>query len=642
MNKTKAINMICFLFVVVFMVAMNSLVPYCCDDWHYMFVLHDQDYKYQLDIGAAYMIPDVNERLVSSFADVITSTKNQYFVMGGRAINHFFEILLLWLTGKWLFNILNSFMFALLGYFIYKLAVPKKKGAMPWLLPLVYLLIFLMPDIGDNVFWMAGAVNYLWPSVIMTGTWLVMNKCFYSESKLKFALMLPLVLLASSTNEISGGMMGIILLVWFLADEKKKKNFFRYLICVLLFIAGEAFVLAAPGNFNRAKNFNQIDIGDKKGIIWACTHNLSDVLNNYGWMILIMGALWVFFRQMLKRDEIRMLSYAAGGLVGSVAYGLSGIKDYRVLFYPVSMLFVSFVICAVKLYECITADHDGIIKDYYGKIKEYLSKHWLRDCGAYALLVYVFFILRGTHQFVINTLSFGFAFFWLFLYSRKVGGFGNIGARGLFEYLCKKVWIIMVGVLIIPWIYYVIMGKDSLDGALHYLVVAVKVCAVMLIVWLIKWSVDSNKLEKPKNKRLLDLYKRYDPKALKKRFADSPARLTAIAIKCVMIFVSVLMTSHLADNTIDVIPYYSKARALYEGAEQAAQTDSKIYQYNSKVLLYTEGNSSIMAINRSTLEIGHIPASWIEEYYGITIVVKGIDSDLAWSANNLGRNKKKF
>ena len=68
-----------------------------------------------------------------------------------------------------------------------------------------------------------------------------------------------------------------------------------------------------------------------------------------------------------------MLSYAAGSLVGSIAYGLSGIKDYRVLFYPVSMLFVSFVICAVKLYECITADNED-------EIKEYLSKHWLRDC----------------------------------------------------------------------------------------------------------------------------------------------------------------------------------------------------------------------------------------------------------------------
>ena len=637
MNKTKAINMICFLLVVVFMVAMNSLVPYCCDDWHYMFVLHDQDHKYQLDIGAAYMIPDVNERLVSSFADVITSTKNQYFVMGGRAINHFFEILLLWLTGKWLFNILNSFMFALLGYFIYKLAVPKKKGAMPWLLPLIYLLIFLMPDIGDNVFWMAGAVNYLWPSVIMTGTWLVMNKCFYSESKLKFAIMLPLVLLASSTNEISGGMMGIILLVWFLVDKKKKKNFFRYLICVLLFIAGEAFVLAAPGNFNRAENFNHVDIGEKKDIVWACTHNLSDVLNNYGWMILIMGALWVFFRQMLKRDEIRMLSYAAGGLVGSIAYGLSGIKDYRVLFYPVSMLFVSFVICAVKLYECITADNED-------EIKEYLSKHWLRDCGAYALVVYVSFVLRGIDQLVINTLTFGFAFLWVFLYSRKVGGFGKIELKGLCEYLYKKVWFIMLGAQIIPWIYYVIMGKDSLDSALHYMVVAVKVCAVMFVLWFIKWCIDNDKIEKPKSKKVNDLYARFGPKAIKKKFTASPSRQIKIVIRTFLLGISALMIVFLIDNTVNVIPYYTKARELYEGVEHAAQAEDKVYRYENEELLNASGKSSIMAVNHSTLSIGCIPACWIEEYYGITIKVRK-DGDKAyntvWSIKNIAKNKMK-
>ena len=632
LKKVRRINIIAFVSVVLFMFIINSMVPYCCDDWHYMFVLHPKDHVYYLGTNIDYLIPDVNERLVSSFSDVLTSTKNQYFVMGGRAVNHFFVILFLWLADKWLFNILNSFVVAFLGLFIYKLAAPKKKGAMPWLLPLVYLLLFLLPDLGDNVFWLSGSFNYLWPSALVTGTLLVMRIYFYGKSRLKYALMLPLVLLASATNEVSGGMLGVVLLVWFLADENKKKNFFRYLFCVLIFLAGEAFVLAAPGNFNRAQNFNQVDIGDKHSISWACTHYLTYILEHYGWMLLMMGALWAFFRPLFKSSDIRMFSYAAGGLAGGVAFGLSGVEDPRVLFYPMAVLFVSFVICAVKLYGFLCEDHRE-------ELREYILGHRVSVFATLGSCLFLLLAIRGVHQIVINTLVFGYVLFWLWIYSRKTGGLGKIGFLGLFEYLYKKVWLIMLGVMAIPWVYFLIMGKTSLDGALHYTVVAVEVCAALFIVWFVKWSIDNDKIEKPKSKKVLDLYARFGPRAIIKRFKDSPVENTEKIMRFSVTAVAALMTFYLAKNTADVIPYYSKAREIYDGIEQAAQTEDKVYYYKSQQLLEVEnGNTSILAVTHATLEPGHIPAGWIEEYYGITIKGDG-KFNKSWSTRNLALMK---
>ena len=196
----------------------------------------------------------------------------------------------------------------------------------------------------------------------------------------------------------------------------------------------------------------------------------------------------------------------------------------------------------------------------------------------------------------------------------------------------------MLGTQAIPWIYFLIMGKYSFDGATHYTVVATKVCAVMFIVWLIKWSVDNDKLEKPKNKRLLDLYARYGPKAIKKRFIDFPVQTMVSTVKCVLIAASVMMTFYLTLNTIQVIPYYEKAGEIYKNAEQAAQTDDKVYKYDSKKLLMSSGKSSIFAVNQSMLSIGHISAGWMEEYYGITITVDGA-TDKAWSTKNLKKEK---
>ncbi len=625
LKKVRRINIIAFVSVVLFMFIINSMVPYSNDDWHYMFVLHSPDYDYELKVKLAYLIPDVNERLVSSFADVLTSTKNQYLVMGGRAINHFFLILFLWLADKWLFNIVNSIVFALLGYFIYRFAAPKKRETMPWLLPLIYLLTFLMPDMGSNVFWMAGAFNYLWPSVLITGTWLVMRRCFYGESRLKYALMLPLVFAASATNEVSGGMMGVVLLVWFLADENKKKNFFRYLFCVLIFLAGEAFVLAAPGNFNRAENFNGVKLGDKTRILSTCKADLMFVINNYGWMFIIMAALWLYFRPLFKRSDVRMLSYAVGGFAGAVAYGLSGLDDMRVQFYPAAMIFTSFAICAVRLYKELCTEQSD-------EVKEYIAKNKVRITAVLAVIIYLILVQFNYWQFVIYTLVFGYTLLWLYLYSRKTGGFGKITLRGLFDYAFEKAWLIMAGIMVIPWVYLLAAGKIGFDGALSYTTVGLKVCAVMFVVWFLRWCSVNGKIEKPKNKKILSLIEKVRSDSFKEKYYGTGAKKRKIVIVLCLAYFAANMVYKAADATVRVAPYYAQARGVYADIEKASKTDDKVYHYTANQFLLHSGNGTMFSINHASLEVSHIPAGWIEVYYGVIIKGDGPYKE-AWSTN---------
>lgn len=107
MNGKKYFIIIAFLISFIISAHLNFKCPYITDDIHFFFVWKD-------------FLPSENDKLITSAKDIYISQKNYYYKSGGRVLCHTITFLLLQLP-KYIFNIINSFMFVLLGFLIYKL-----------------------------------------------------------------------------------------------------------------------------------------------------------------------------------------------------------------------------------------------------------------------------------------------------------------------------------------------------------------------------------------------------------------------------------------------------------------------------------------------------------------------------------------
>lgn len=133
-----------FLFLVFYL--FNRLAPLMSDDYNYAFNFS-------------------NGKRVSSVADLFSSLVRHYEVSNGRYATHFIAQLMLW-AGKPLFNVLNSMMAVLLLVGLCRLTSDRQHDVL--LLCLWSgLLIVLLPTLGQVMFWLTGACNYLWGTTLI-------------------------------------------------------------------------------------------------------------------------------------------------------------------------------------------------------------------------------------------------------------------------------------------------------------------------------------------------------------------------------------------------------------------------------------------------------------------------------------------
>lgn len=307
-----------YLLIFLYMLLLNSKCGFLSDDYHFLFVWKD-------------FMPTGNDKPIENIADIIESAKNYYNLSGGRIIPHFFAFIFVNID-KWIFNILNSAVFVLLGNIIYKYAFNKEsRGA--FCQAAVYISLFLfIPSFGDNVLWISGAVNYLWTGTLMLYCIYFCERHFDSHNIGTNAVMLFLVLLSSSTNEITGGMLAVWLTVYLLANKHKfnLKAVLFYILCTF----GECLVVLAPGNANRAANIEEVQLFDLSkigGLIFKYTSPFGFFI-----CIIVITVLLVLKHERRKIKEygdiLPMLSAAAAGVC---ALCLTGFYTKRPIFFSV-------------------------------------------------------------------------------------------------------------------------------------------------------------------------------------------------------------------------------------------------------------------------------------------------------------------
>ena len=238
MKKKENIAIIIVFSIVFFVVfVLNWLTPMLADDYTYTYIFWSQE-------------------KISNMKDVWYSMMRHYDIWGGRIFSHGIVYTLSMLPGV-VFDILNSAVFILLGYMVFKyINTNSKLNAKMFIL--IYVVLFLnIPIFGQTSLWAIGSVNYLWTMVIMLMFLYpyyqyVINKKSGLDSKagVLFALLGFAVGLCNE-NSSPATILCAILFMGYMIYKKIKIRYWMVL-GVVSGIIGWLIMILAPGNAKRS------------------------------------------------------------------------------------------------------------------------------------------------------------------------------------------------------------------------------------------------------------------------------------------------------------------------------------------------------------------------------------------------------
>lgn len=610
MKKVRIINVCAFAAVFIFMLIMNSRVGYLCDDWRFKYILHSPDYDFQWEGIYKTMLPEIDETPVNDMSDVLLSAKNYYLTFGGRVVNHFCLFVVLNFMGKSVFNVLNSLVFALLGCFIYRIAAAQEREKVPWLLPLVYLFTLTLPSIGSSVFWLSGSFNYLWPATLMTGCFLVMKKLFYGESRPLLAVMYLVMLLSASTNEVTGGMICVLLFCWFLKDEKKKRHLPRYLISLAVCAAGELIVLIAPGNMARANRGGREPF-NISNVLSVSYSYLRLLFSNYGWAVVLLVLYAVLLFGKLKKDLFYDLSFAVTSLAGFTAFGVSATFYKRVAFLPSAILGISVAIAAARSYITIKEGLDETTYSYLLQRRERLTLIVL------GLFVLVWLMTRQNDIFLILSLFvIAAAFAVIYFVGCKSKGVG-FTAKGYISLVYRRAPFAAAAMALVPLLYFLIYGKRNMIAVYHYISSTAKVLGVFALVCYYFWNRKHGK-----NKTATKSGRMSEPLNKLKALLSKPHRVLSLKLVGILTGIFVIVSAGaIVENVACAIPYYAKQRAIERKVTDAVARGDKEVTMTDVYFYDEKGGSYSYMVDPGLIDPSMIQRLWMERIYDITINV---------------------
>lgn len=221
------------------MLILNFITPLIMDDFSYAF--------------------GTNGR-VHNLKDIFNFQIWYYFNWGGRNVAHTLAQFFL-MNNKIIFNIMNSAVYTLLIYLIYRIIRGKNKDHPIYLLLIHFYLWFFTPAFGQAFIWLTGSCNYLWTTTIIMiflNLFLDFNQSNKKYNIGKCILFAILGIIAGWTNENSGASIIFILITYIIIKkfiDKEKLNKIQYFGFIGIII-GFIIMLLAPGNFIRSSGYD--------------------------------------------------------------------------------------------------------------------------------------------------------------------------------------------------------------------------------------------------------------------------------------------------------------------------------------------------------------------------------------------------
>ena len=217
----------------------NYLAPENNDDLDYKFL-----FVQHMELKKDFTHP------IGSFFDIFVSQWNHYFVMNGRTLIHILLQTFTSLLGKHVFNVFNTLVFGV--FLILVLKYIGKNSQLFYTLTTV-ILILLLPAFSETFIWMAGAINYLWPSAAVL--LLLLYYDAHKDEKASYPGFLLPLLGAFCTGWTHEGITFPLATGLFCFSCYKKDISFRRkgFPLIIFFGVGMLFCILSPGLFMRTE-----------------------------------------------------------------------------------------------------------------------------------------------------------------------------------------------------------------------------------------------------------------------------------------------------------------------------------------------------------------------------------------------------
>jgi len=277
-----------------------------------------QLYQYNLFLDDDYLFSAYTgtDHPITSIKDALQSQWVAYMTWNGRFVIHTIVHLFCSIWGVALFSILNTLMYLVFFWLMFKLTVFSKKQVFIKGFVLLIILWFLIPIQGVTFLGnIAFSVNYLWASVALLAFLMVYKK---SRTEglfgLKSVLLLVFGIFVGSLQEsFSVGIAGS--LCFYYCFHRKELRGER-LFLVLGFWLGTLILVGSPGNFNRmeSEQVPMMDSGLKMLVLikWSQLKNMLfgiPILN-----ILLITLVLMFIRnkayalQYIKKNQFYLIA----------------------------------------------------------------------------------------------------------------------------------------------------------------------------------------------------------------------------------------------------------------------------------------------------------------------------------------------
>ena len=196
-------------------------------------------------------------------------TVSHYLSVNGRAVVHLLLELVLIPEDRLFFAVIPLMIFAV--YFFAARALKTENKLLFLSLGLSGTLFLPWTALREGVFWMSGAVNYIYPTAMAFAGFYVYRKAV--EDKISVPT-IPVLLLAGASTEQGGAAAIIAALLFTLARVRDRKKLLRCGVMLFFLILGYATVMLSPatvgraaevteqrGMFDRLKNVYQYSVG---------------------------------------------------------------------------------------------------------------------------------------------------------------------------------------------------------------------------------------------------------------------------------------------------------------------------------------------------------------------------------------------
>ena len=181
------------------------------------------------------------------FLNFIKMTGEHYMQMNGRAAVHFLLELILVFKDRLFFVVIPLLIMSV--YFFAGCALDVKQRTLFFALALSGTLILPYTILREGVFWMAGTMNYIYPTALALAAFYVFRRSA-EEERIKVSAVFVLFLSGASTEQ--GGAAAIAAAALYsIIRFRDKKDIKRCIIMLLIMAVGYATVVLSPSTFGR-------------------------------------------------------------------------------------------------------------------------------------------------------------------------------------------------------------------------------------------------------------------------------------------------------------------------------------------------------------------------------------------------------